>query len=87
MLDLVLELVFLDLSCRRVVLLYTQVDARWLMESWPAHTQVSGSVTIYTCLTKQVIHTWRFILLGLKSPLGLGMLTGLYRTPSSLINR
>ena len=38
-LDLVLDLLFLSLNRRWVVPLYTQVDARWLTESRPAHTQ------------------------------------------------
>ena len=86
-LDLVLDILFLALSRRRVVHLYTQVDARRLTESRPAHTQVSGPVTTSACLTKQVIHIWWFTLLGLKSPLGLGPSTGLYDPPSSLISR
>ena len=39
MLDLVLDLFFLALNRRRVVPLYTQVDARRLTESRPAHKQ------------------------------------------------
>ena len=31
---------FLPFSRRRVVPLYTQVDARWLTESWPGHKRV-----------------------------------------------
>ena len=38
-LDLVLDLLFLELTRRRVTPLYTQVDARQLTESRPAHTQ------------------------------------------------
>ena len=61
MLDLAFDLLFLALNRHRVIPLYTQVDARRFTESRLAHTQ-----------TIQVIHTWRFILLGLKSPLVLG---------------
>ena len=38
-LDLLLDLLFLALTCRRVTPLYTQADARWLIECRPAHTQ------------------------------------------------
>ena len=86
-LDLVLDLLFLALSRRGVIPLYTQVDARRLTESRPAHTHVSSSVTIYACLTIQVIHTWWFIHLGRKSPLGLGPSTGSYSPPSSVVSR
>ena len=39
MLDLAFDLLFLALNLRRVVPLYTQVDAQWLTESRPAHRQ------------------------------------------------
>ena len=70
--SLALNLLFLALSRRRVVPLYTWVDALRPTESRPAHTNVSGSVTYLTCLTIQVVYTWQFILTGLKPPLGFG---------------
>ena len=85
MLDLVLDLLFLapnssPLYIHRLMPGGSQSADRLI------HI-VSGSVTNYTCLAKQVIHIWQFILLGLKSPLGLGASTGLYESPSLLISR
>ena len=45
MLDLVLDLLFLALTHRRVTLLYTQANARQLIESCRLIHNVSGSVT------------------------------------------
>ena len=60
-LDLAFDLLFLALNRRRVIPLYTQVDARWLTESRPAHKRVRpGDLTT------------RFTPTGLKPSLGLG---------------
>ena len=50
-----LDLLFLALSRRRVVPLYTRVDALRPTESRSTHTNVSSSVTSLTCLTLQVL--------------------------------
>ena len=85
MLGLAFDLLFLALNRCRVVPLYTWVDASRLTESRTAHTNVSGSVTYLTCLTIQVTYTWRFTLMGLKPPSGLGTLTSLPHKPPSSI--
>ena len=54
-LNLALYLLFLALSRRWVVPLYTWVDALRPIESRSAHTNMFGSVTYLTCLTLQVL--------------------------------
>ena len=73
MLDLVLDLLFLAFTHRRVTPLYTQVDARRLTESRPAHTQrVRLGDKIKLSLTYK-LNIRRFMLVGLKSPPVLGL--------------
>ena len=56
-LDLALDLMFLALKRRRVISLYTEVDAQWLIESRPAHKQcLVRSLTILALQYK--LHTY-----------------------------
>ena len=64
----------LALNRRRVVPLYTEVNAQRLTESRPAHKQCPTRSLNYSCHTIQVTYIWRFITMGLKSPLGFGPL-------------
>ena len=67
--SLALDLLFLALSRRRVVPLYTWVDAWWPTESRPAHNRVRLGDLLHMPYSTS-LHTWRFILMGLKPPLG-----------------
>ena len=81
-LTLALDCLLLALIHRQVVPLYTQADARRLIESRPAHKSVRlGLSTILALHYKLFI--WRFIPLGLKPPLGLGPSIGLLHDPPS----
>ena len=63
MLDLVLDLLFLELTRRWVTPLYTQVDARRFTESRGRLIQVSGSVspflTYNTSYMKESVYIYR----------------------------
>ena len=82
-LDLVLGLLFHALTRRRVTPLYTQVDARRLTESLPAHTQHVrlGDKTKLSLTYK--LNICRFMPVGLKSPMGLGRSISLLHEPPS----
>ena len=72
-----LDLLFLALSRRRVVPLYTRVDALRLTESRPTHTNVSGSVTYLTCRTLQVYAYMGVYTYGPQAAFRFGLLTRL----------
>ena len=72
MLCLSLELLSVVLNRRRVVPLYTWVDARRFTESRGRLINVSGSVSALSILQHKFTYQYRFMSIGLKPVLGPG---------------